>query len=95
MGDIILKDPKERFGKNIALMGNLHTTEIMLFCSKEDIMKALINAMRDAGQNGGFILSSGDQCGRDTPDDNIFAMVEALNKYGRYDEMGKLPDLPD
>ena len=33
---------------------------------------------------GGFILSTGDQCGRDTPEANIFKLVEVCEKYGRY-----------
>jgi hypothetical protein len=37
---------------------------------------------------GRFILSSGDQCGRDTPDENIRALVETARTYGRY-ENGK------
>ncbi len=54
-----------------------------------------IQAMHDAGQGGGFILSTGDQYGRETPDDNIFAIVQAAKKYGRYDPAtGVLPDLP-
>lgn len=43
--------------------------------------KACIDA---AASGGGFILATGDQCGRDTPDDNIFALVEAAKTYGRY-----------
>jgi len=31
-----------------------------------------------------FILSTGDQCGRDTPDVNIFRLVEVARTYGRY-----------
>ena len=41
-------------------------------------------AIDDAAVGGGFILSTGDQCGRDTPDENIFAMVETARTYGRY-----------
>ncbi len=33
---------------------------------------------------GGFVLSTGDQCGRDTPDANIFKLVEVAQTYGRY-----------
>ena len=40
--------------------------------------------MRDAGRGGGFILSTGDQCGRDTPDENIRAMVEVGEEFGSY-----------
>ena len=38
----------------------------------------------DLAPGGGFILSTGDQCGRDTPDANIFAMVEAAKQFGEY-----------
>ncbi|HUT33160.1 MAG TPA: hypothetical protein VNE39_06765 [Planctomycetota bacterium] len=38
----------------------------------------------DAAAGGGFILSTGDQCGRDTPDENILAMLEVARDYGRY-----------
>jgi len=41
------------------------------------------------------VCPRGDQCGRDTPEENIFAIVEAAKKYGRYDPTtGELPDLP-
>jgi uroporphyrinogen decarboxylase len=30
------------------------------------------------------VLSTGDQCGRDTPDRNLFAMVEVAKTYGTY-----------
>jgi uroporphyrinogen decarboxylase len=33
---------------------------------------------------GGYILSTGDQCGRDTPDENITRLVEVCEKYGQY-----------
>jgi hypothetical protein len=38
----------------------------------------------EPGAGGSFILSTGDQCGRDTPDANITAMVEAAERWGRY-----------
>lgn len=41
-------------------------------------------AIDDAAAGGRFILSTGDQCGRDTPDENLLAMVETARTYGRY-----------
>ena len=38
----------------------------------------------DAAAGGGFILGTGDQCGRDTPFDNLHAVVETARTYGRY-----------
>lgn len=84
MGDCNLRDLKKKFGKKIGLMGNLHTTDVMLRGSVKDVENACKQAIDDAEENGGFILSTGDQCGRDTPDENIFAMIEVARNYGKY-----------
>jgi len=49
-----------------------------------DVRRESLRAMLDAGAGGGFVLSTGDQCGRDTPDENIFAMVDTAKTYGKY-----------
>jgi len=86
MGDCTLAEAKAMVcGSNLTLMGNLHTTEVMLRGTVEQVKAAARQAIDDAGAGGGFILSTGDQCGRDTPDENIFAMVEVAKTYGRYD----------
>jgi uroporphyrinogen decarboxylase len=84
MGDCDLRQIKQRFGKKLSLMGNLHTTEVMLRGTPADVERACKQAIDDAGAGGGFILSTGDQCGRDTPDANIHRMVEVARTYGRY-----------
>lgn len=85
MGDCNLKELKKRFGSRYVLKGNLHTTNVMLKGTPEQVMEASRKAIEDAAEGGRFILSTGDQCGRDTPFENIFAMIEAAEKYGRYD----------
>lgn len=84
MGDCNLAELKKRYGNKIVLKGNLHTTEIMLKGTVDDVVQASRKAIDDAGKGGGFILSTGDQCGRDTPDENLRAMVEVARTYGRY-----------
>jgi uroporphyrinogen decarboxylase len=84
MGDCDLADLKQHFGAKIALMGNLHTSEVMLMGSPEDVKREALKAILAAGQNGGFILSTGDQCGRDTPDENIFTLVRTARQFGQY-----------
>lgn len=84
MGDCDLKRVKKEFGKRISLMGNLHTTDVMLRGSTKDVEQASKQAIDDAAEGGGFILSTGDQCGRDTPDENILTMIEVARNYGRY-----------
>lgn len=95
MGDIDLAEVKSARGRQIALMGNLHTTDVMLRGTPADVERACLQALRDAGPGGGFILSTGDQCPRDTPEANLFAMVETVKTYGEYDPAtGQLPRLP-
>ena len=84
MGDCDLARLKHEFGSRLSLMGNLHTTDIMLRGSVQDVEEASRRAIDDAASGGGFILSTGDQCGRDTPEENIFAMIRVAQEYGQY-----------
>jgi len=84
MGDCDLAEIKRTYGLKIALMGNIHTTEVMLKGTPDDVRRACEEAIDAAAAGGGFILSTGDQCGRDTPFDNIHAMVETARRYGKY-----------
>ncbi len=84
MGDCDLADLKKNWGKRITLKGNLHTTDVMLRGTPETVAAAARKAIDDAAEDGRFILSTGDQCGRDTPDENLHAMVETARDYGRY-----------
>jgi uroporphyrinogen decarboxylase len=84
MGNCDLAEIKTQFGPKLSLMGNLHTTEVMLKGSVKDVRRESLKAIRAAGGDGGFILSTGDQCGRDTPDANIREMVNVVKEFGVY-----------
>lgn len=84
MGDCDLAELKRLYGQNLTLKGNLHTTEVMLNGSVDDVIRASRKAIDDAAAGGRFILSTGDQCGRDTPYENLRAMIETARTYGRY-----------
>lgn len=84
MGDCDIKELKKLYGDKLVLKGNLHTTNVMLNGSVQDVIEASRKAIDDAAAGGRFILSTGDQCGRDTPDENIFAMIETAKTYGKY-----------
>lgn len=83
MGDCDLAVLKRRYGDRLTLKGNLHTSRDMLG-SVEGVVAASKEAIDAAAEGGRFILSTGDQCGRDTPDENLHAMVETARSYGRY-----------
>ena len=84
MGNCNLKEMKQLYGDKLVLKGNLHTTNVMLRGSAEDVKSASRQAIDDAAAGGRFILSTGDQCGRDTPEENLFAMIETARTYGKY-----------
>jgi uroporphyrinogen decarboxylase len=84
MGDCDLAELKRLYGKKLVLKGNLHTTDVMLRGTPADVAAAARQAIDVAAAGGGFILSTGDQCGRDTPDENLRAMVETARGYGAY-----------
>ena len=84
MGDCDLAEIRESLGHKLALMGNLHTTEVMLMGSVRDVEEASKKAIDDAAEGGGFILSTGDHCGRDTPEENVFKMIDVARTYGKY-----------
>ena len=85
MGDCVLAEVKERFGRRLALKGNLHTTDVMLRMDADGVEAAARKCLDDAMDGGGFVLSTGDQCGTDTPDENVRRLIEVCETHGRYD----------
>ena len=84
MGDCDLAEIKRLYGQHLTLKGNLHTTRVMLQGTPEEVAQASRSAIDAAAEGGRFILSTGDQCGRDTPFDNLRAMIETARSYGKY-----------
>ncbi len=82
-GDCDLTEMKNLYGKKIALKGNIQTTKL-LFATPKQVDTMAKECIEAAKEGGGYVLSSGDQVGRDTLDENIFAMVKAARKYGIY-----------
>ena len=94
-GDVDLAAVKASYGNRVALKGNLLTSGNLLQGTPAEVEREVIDTLHDAGQGGGFVLSTGDQVGGNTPLENLHAMIAAGRKYGRYDSAGRLPDLPD
>ena len=84
MGDCDLRELKRHFGHKMAFKGNLNTTDVMLYGSVERVEQACKQAIDDAAEGGGFVLSTGDQAPRDAPDANIIAMQRVAETYGKY-----------
>lgn len=83
MGDCNLAEIKENLGNTLALMGNVHIL-LMLNGTPDEVEEAALKCIADAAEDGGFILSTSDQCGRDTPAVNIKSLVKVARTFGCY-----------
>jgi uroporphyrinogen decarboxylase len=75
---------KKSYGDRIAIRGNMHAHHTLLRGSPDDVEAEARQCIESAAPGGGFILASGDGVIVGTPFENIFRMVEAGEKYGRY-----------
>lgn len=83
-GDVDLAEAKRRVGNKLCIKGNINTFDFMLNATPEQIEEKCKRCIDAAAAGGGYVLSTGDQCGRDTPPANLFKMVEVAKTYGRY-----------
>jgi len=66
-------------GDHVTLMGNVDPVHTLTFASPEHVRLEALECIRKAGP-GGLILSSGCALGRDTPSENIAALVNAAKE---------------
>jgi uroporphyrinogen decarboxylase len=83
-GNVDMAEVKQRYGDRLCLKGNINTFEFMLNATPQQVEEKAKRLIDDCAAGGGFVLSTGDQCGRDTPDANLFKLVEVAQTYGRY-----------
>jgi len=78
-----MAEVKRRYGRRLCLKGNINTFGFMLNATPVQVEEKAKRLIDDCAAGGGFVLSTGDQCGRDTPDANLFKLVEVAQTYGR------------
>jgi hypothetical protein len=78
-GDVTdLARVREVLGGRVTVNGNVHTVETLIRGTPDDVRREVEGILRDWGPDRRrLILGTGDQVGRETPDANIQAMVEA------------------
>lgn len=84
-GNVDLSEVKKIFGGKVALRGNVNSIHVMMNGNTNDVRQAVRNCMDAAKEGGGYILGVGDQTPAGTPDENLYAFVEAGRKYGEYE----------
>jgi uroporphyrinogen decarboxylase len=82
-GDISLAEAKKKYGKRICLMGNVDCMALA-FGTVEDARKEAIRCLNEAKGDGGYIMGSADEIPADAKFDNLKAMVDVAQEYGKY-----------
>jgi uroporphyrinogen decarboxylase len=76
---------QERSRGRLCLQGNIEPSGVLLQGSAEQVRDACRLAIDQGKPGARFILSSGCEVPRDTPPENIRALVAAAREFGRYD----------
>jgi uroporphyrinogen decarboxylase len=79
-----LREVKTKYGDRIALKGNVDCAHLMTFGTPEEVIVATKVALDQGMPGGGYILSSSNSIHSSVKPENYAAMLETLDKYGRY-----------
>jgi uroporphyrinogen decarboxylase len=75
---------KKRFGGNIVFCGGIDTHRILPFGSVEEVRQEVRRVMQILGPGGGCMIGAVHTVMNDVPPENVLAMVDAVEEFGRY-----------
>lgn len=75
---------KKRFGKNIVFCGAIDTHEVLPHGSPEQVRQEVKRVMEILGPGGGYMVASVHTIMTDVPPENVLAMVDAVEEFGKY-----------
>ncbi len=75
---------KKRFGSNIVFCGGIDTHRILPFGSVEEVREEVRRVMQILGPGGGYMIGAVHTVLDDVPPENVLAMVDAVEEFGRY-----------
>ena len=79
-----LGEVKAKYGDRVALKGNVDCAQLLTFGTPDEVVEATKEALRVGMPGGGFILSSSNSIHSAVKPENYAAMLQTLQKYGRY-----------
>ncbi|MEM2960900.1 MAG: uroporphyrinogen decarboxylase family protein [Candidatus Bathyarchaeia archaeon] len=82
-----LKWAKEKYGKKVALAGNVGVStsdSVGMKGKPEDVDREAKKCIEIGKPGSGFALSAGCEVHHSIPEENILALIKAAEKYGRY-----------
>ena len=82
-GDITLGEAKRLYGDRICLMGNFNCL-VLARGTVEDARQEALRCLHEGMEGGGYVMVTADEVPADAKLDNLKAMVDTVEKYGRY-----------
>jgi len=79
-----LRALKRDIGDKMAVVGNVPPVSVLARGTPEEVSEVCRRFLGAAMPGGGYVLSAGGPIGRGTPPENIDAMIEAAERYGKY-----------
>ena len=79
-----LKRVKELVGGKVCIAGNIDCAHLLPHGSEEDVRNAVRQAIADAAEGGGYIVTSSNSIHSSCNPKNFIAMVNAVHEYGVY-----------
>jgi uroporphyrinogen decarboxylase len=78
-----LKTLKNAIGSRICLIGNVAPVGVLMRGDRSNVTEQSRRCIEAAAAGGGFVLSSGGVIDRGTPPENIDALIEATERFGK------------
>lgn len=75
---------KKEFGRHLTFCGGIDTQKLLPYGTREEVKQGIKNIIKAYAPSGGYILGPSHNIEPDTPVENIVAMYEAAQNYGRY-----------
>jgi hypothetical protein len=82
-GDMTLAEAKKRIGTKVCLVGNFDPL-VLQDGTLEDARREARRCLDEGMAGGAYVMSTGDEVPPTTKPDNLKAMVEVAERYGRY-----------
>ena len=73
-----VRDIKERFGRQLVLLGGFSTQQIIPYGTKEEVRMHVENCLEVLGEGGGYIASNSIPLQTDVPLENVLAILDVL-----------------
>ena len=79
-----LEELKQRHGKDIIFCGGMDTSRVLPKGSPEDVRQEVKRIIKELGRGGGLMIGAVHTVMNDVPAENVLAMVDAVEEFGRY-----------